>query len=106
MNQHFILSGIDYTQFMDDLRCMLRTEVDQILRSTTVPSVDDQRLYTVKEVSEILDVSQQTVHFYKKNGQLKYRKIGARTYFLREDITAALQTYQRTNKSGRSHGNR
>lgn len=64
---------------------------------------DDQRFYTVQETAALYSVTRQTVHEYVRQGKLRVHKIGARSYFLRADIMAALQSesYQRTPKASR-----
>jgi len=60
-----------------------------------------EELLTVREVSELLSITVQTVHFYKKQGILPYHKISGRTYLKRSEVVSALQGYQRTIKGGK-----
>lgn len=61
-------------------------------------------LLTVREAAELLDVTVQTCHEWKRLGRLKYKKLGSRTYFLRADLLAALESHQRTVKTGKGGG--
>ena len=91
-------------EFFDVFRKMMKEEVQQVLRSAP-PAEEDQHPYTVLETAKILSVCRQTVHEYVRTGKLRVSKIGGRSYFMRADITAALQSegYQRTVKASRSH---
>ena len=98
-----IIAGIDYPQFCDDLRAVIRHELQQ--HASQVPADDNptsaDELLTVREAAKLLDVTVQSIHEYKRRGLLKYKKLGSRTYFLRADLLAALQGHQRTMKSGK-----
>lgn len=48
--------------------------------------MEDFKLYTVKEITEILKVSQRTLYNYIKNGNLKAVKIGKYWRIKKEDL--------------------
>lgn len=100
--QQVILSGVLYSQLLDDLRSMVRAEVRETQLSTPPVEPGQQQLLTVREAAELLQVSVQTIHSYKKSGLLAYKKLSGRTYLLRETILAALQSHQRMAKTDRT----
>ncbi len=51
----------------------------------------DQKLYTVKEVAELLRVTERTVYGKAKSGELPHRKIGRVLRFTQGDIDAYLE---------------
>ena len=107
MQQQVIIYGVSSDELLEEFRKMVQEEVRQILRST--PSTEeDHHPYTVLETAKMLSVCRQTVHEYVRTGKLRVSKIGGRSYFMRVDIMAALQSegYQRAPKASRSHGRR
>ena len=97
-----ITAGIDYPQFFDDLRAVIRHELQALAPAAPVgntPPTDE--LLSIREAAELLGVTVQTVHEWKRRGLLKYHKLGSRSYLKRADVLAALQGHQRTVKSGK-----
>ena len=95
--------GGSQTEFLDEVRKIFQEVVREALHSNS-PTEDDQHPYTVQETAKFLNVCRQTVHEYVRLGKLKVHKIGkGRSYFMRADIMAALQSesYQRTPKASR-----
>ncbi|WP_426062036.1 helix-turn-helix domain-containing protein [Hymenobacter sp. B1770] len=100
-----ITAGIDYPQFFDDLRAVIRHELQSHASAAPVGNAAPaDELLTVREAAELLDVTVQTIHEHKRKGILPYKKLGSRTYFLRADVLAALQGHQRTVKTGKGGG--
>jgi len=53
--------------------------------------VDDLVVYDVKECAEMLNISQQTVRKYVKNGSLKGQKVGGKQYVTEDTIKEFLK---------------
>ena len=98
--QAVILTGDTYAQLLEDVRAVVRHEIQHAVPAAPVVSPAEE-LLTVREAAALLDVTQQTVHEWKRRGLLKYHKLGSRSYLKRADVLAALQGQQRTVKSGR-----
>jgi excisionase family DNA binding protein len=97
-----ITSGIDYPQFFDDLRAVIRHELLAHNPNTPVsPTAPADELLSIREAAELLGVTVQTVHEWKRRGLLKYHKLGSRSYLKRAEVLAALQGQQRTVKAGK-----
>ena len=97
-----ITAGIDYPQFFDDLRAVIRHELQSLAPAAPVgntPPTDE--LLSIREAATLLGVTVQTVHEWKRRGLLKYHKLGSRSYLKRADVLAALQGHQRTVKTGK-----
>ena len=96
-----ITSGVEYAQMLDDVRALIRYE----LSAAPVPPVYNtppaDELLSIQEAAEMLDVTVQTVHEWKRRGLLKYHKLGSRSYLKRADVLTALQGHQRSEKTGR-----
>jgi len=104
--QQVILSGVLYAQLLDDLRTLVRNEVQDTLPKASNNEPQEDQLLTVREAAEMLDVCPQTVHEWKRRGLLKFHKLAGRTYLKRADVLAALQGYQRSVKKGRTNDHR
>lgn len=100
--QQFILSGVPYAQLLDDLRALIRNEVQQTPVGVTSSATEPDPLLTVREAAQLLDVCPQTIHEWKRRGLLKFHKLSGRTYLKRTDVLAALQGQQRTIKMGKN----
>jgi excisionase family DNA binding protein len=94
--------GIPYEQMREDIRAIVRHELNNIPAALTgLPTDAADELLSIRETATLLGVTVQTVHEWKRRGLLKYHKLGSRSYLKRADVLAALQGYQRTNKKGR-----
>jgi excisionase family DNA binding protein len=100
--QQLILSGVPYTQLLDDLRLLIRSEVQNTPISVPTPASEQDQLLSVREAAQLLDVCPQTIHEWKRRGLLKFHKLSGRTYLKRTDVLAALQGQQRTSKKGKT----
>ena len=95
-----ITTGITPAELIELLRPMVRHELQQA--SVVAPAAPvTEEVLTLKQAAELLDVSQHTIHDWKRRGLLPFFKIGGRTYFKRAEIVAGLQSQQRTLKAGR-----
>jgi excisionase family DNA binding protein len=100
--QAVIPIGVTYTQLLEDVRAVVRYELQQTAALPAQPGTPPaDELLTVREAAELLDVTVQTVHDWKRRGLLKYHKLASRSYLKRADVLAALQGHQRTTKTGK-----
>ncbi|MFD2786262.1 helix-turn-helix domain-containing protein [Hymenobacter rubripertinctus] len=99
--QAVIPVGVEYAQLLEDVRAVVRHELTNRATATATEATPVDELLTVREAAALLDVTQQTVHEWKRRGLLKYHKLGQRTYLKRADVLSALQGHQRTTKKGR-----
>jgi len=53
--------------------------------------VDDLVVYDVKECAEMLNISEQTVRKYVRNGSLKGQKVGGKQYVTEDTIKEFLK---------------
>lgn len=94
--------GVAYAQLIDDVRAVVRHELSNVPTGTTTSAVDE--LLSISETAEMLGVTVQTVHDWKRRGLLKYHKLGSRSYIKKADVLAALSGHQRSAKSGKEAG--
>ena len=105
--KQLLVTGIDYDQFLQDLRAMVREEVQVTSQVLPATEAEPQQLLTIREAAALLQVCPQTIHYYKKVGALAYKKLRGRSYILREDLLLALESHQRSvKKTGRPHAHR
>lgn len=104
---HWMLPAEFLEVFSKTISKVVEEEIRKALHGSSSRE-DDQQFYTVQETASYLSVTRQTVHEYARQGKLRVHKMGARSYFMRADIVAALQSesYQRTPKARRTHGRR
>jgi excisionase family DNA binding protein len=96
--------GIPYSQLLEDVRAMLRHELQHTAPAAASGANDapqGKELLSLPEAAELLGVTLQTVHEWKRLGRLKYHKLGSRTYLKRSEVLAALSPQERTQKKGR-----
>ncbi|SFQ49494.1 helix-turn-helix domain-containing protein [Hymenobacter arizonensis] len=100
--QEIRICGVTYKELLDGFRKVVHDEVREALQSSA-PAEDNSHPYTVVETAKFLNCTRQTVHEYVRAGRLRVHKLGARSYFFKADIMAALQneSYQRTPKASR-----
>ena len=101
-----ITSGVDYARFFDDIRAVIRHELQQAnVAAPATPASEAEELLTVKQAAALLDVTVHSIHSWKQAGKLPYLKMGSRTYFKRAEVLSSLQSQQRTvKKGGRTRG--
>ena len=96
-----ITAGIDYLQFFDDLKAVIRYELQQHAPAApmgnTAPA---DELLSIREAATLLGITVQSIHEWKRRGLLPYHKLGSRSYIKRADVVGALQGHQRTVKTG------
>ena len=97
MQQAVIPIGVAYAQLLEDLRAVIRHELQHSpAPSTALASSSAEELLTVREAAELLDVTVQTIHCWKAQNRLAFYKMGSRSYLKRGDVLAALQAHPRT----------
>ena len=101
--QAVIPVGVDYAQLLEDVRAVVRHELHHAPAAPPAGPPADE-LLSIREAAELLGVTVQTVHEWKRRGLLKYHKLGSRTYLKRADVLAALTGQQRTVKTGKGVG--
>ena len=95
--------GVAYAQLLEDVRAVVRHELHHAPAAPTPPAPADE-LLSIREAAELLGVTVQTVHEWKRRGLLKYHKLGSRSYIKMTDVSAALTGQQRTVKAGKGVG--
>lgn len=73
----------------------MKKEEEAKLRGTTIAGVT---LYSVREVSELMKVTPQTVRRYIKSGRLKSRKIGRNLFCSETDLRNFVKATQKPQK--------
>ncbi len=99
-----ITQGVEYQQLLDDLRALIRHEMQSQPAATAVQQPTGDELLTIKQAAALLDVCVATVHEYKRRGILAFQKLGGRTYIKRSNVLAAGTQHQRTVKPARTRG--
>ena len=100
--QAVIPVGVAYTQLIEDVRAVIRHELQHHAPAGAVGNAATaDELLSIREAAALLGVTVQTVHEWKRRGLLKYHKLGSRSYLKRADVLAALQGHQRTVKTGK-----
>ena len=100
--QAIIPIGVEYAQFLNDVRAVVRHELQGLTPSPEANSTAPvEELLSIREAAALLGVTVQTVHEWKRRGLLKYHKLASRSYLKRADVLAALQGHQRTSKTGK-----
>jgi excisionase family DNA binding protein len=97
--QAVILTGDTYTQLLEDVRAVVRHELQNAPAAPTAgagPAADE--LLTIREAAALLDVTVQTVHEWKRRGLLHFHKLGSRSYLKRGEMLSALTAQRRTTK--------
>ena len=94
--------GVAYAQLLEDVRAVIRHELYHAQAAPAgPPTAPTDELLSIREAAQLLDVTVQTVHEWKRRGLLKYHKLGSRSYLKRAEVLAALQGQQRTVKAGK-----
>lgn len=94
----------DYARLLEDVRAVVRHELQHHAPPAAPATAPPDELLSIREAADLLGVTVQTVHEWKRRGLLKYHKLGSRSYLKRADVLAALQGQQRTVKTGKGGG--
>ncbi len=60
------------------------------IKSDSKKQKDQDQLMTIRDAMEYLSCSAGTIHKYKRDGILKFRRIGRKVYFLKSDLDKKL----------------
>ena len=99
--QAIIPVGVTYAQLLDDVRAVVRHEMSNAPAAPAADTPPADELLSIREAAEMLGVTVQTVHEWKRRGLLKYHKWGSLSYLKMSDVLAALQGHQRSEKPGK-----
>lgn len=83
--EFFILTPL---QLQEEIQKGIKTQLDEFAKNFQ-PKEPTQYL-TRQEVADMLKVNLSTIHNWCKKGKLKPLGVGARVYFLREDVEKCL----------------
>ena len=59
-----------------------------------MPKIGDLKLYTVEELSELLDIQETTIRKYLRNKVIKGRKLARRWYVSEESLADYFREYE------------
>ncbi|TDN38261.1 DNA-binding protein [Hymenobacter sp. UV11] len=96
------IAVVDYQQLLEDLRNIVRHEMQSAPAAAVTQQPAGDELLTIKQAAELLDVCVASIHEHKRTGKLPYQKIGGRSYIRRSDVLAAGTQHQRTAKPART----
>ncbi|QIX62286.1 helix-turn-helix domain-containing protein [Hymenobacter sp. BT18] len=105
MQPSIITAGISADELIEQFRAIVRFELQQagIGPAPAAPAEADE-LLTVEQAAALFDVGVHTIHDWKRQGKLPFKKMGSRTYFRRGEVLASMQTQQRSQRGGRARG--
>jgi excisionase family DNA binding protein len=94
-NQPTILFPVDPTELLEQIRLLIRTELDKTKQtqqavSYQTPGLTQKPVYKAFEVCAMLNISRQTLHTWVKDGIIKAYKVRSRVFFLQADIDKLL----------------
>jgi len=89
-----LLSSIPLKDFEALIRDCMKSEFQKY---NPAPPQEEE-LITSTEAAKILGVSKVTLHFWKKEGRIKFYKIGTRIRFKKSEVWEALQTNRKYNR--------
>ena len=100
--QAFILTGDTYAQLIEDVRAVVRHELQtHALTPTATPNETGKEPKTARQIATLFGVCVATIWEWTRAGKFSSHKIGGRTYFFEQEVVAALHQQQRTEKKGR-----
>jgi excisionase family DNA binding protein len=99
--QGIITQGIEYAQLIEDVRAVVRHELQTNGPSPAAATEPSDELLTIRQAATYMGVCVATIHDWKKRGLLTYHKMGGRSYLKKAEMLAALTSQQRTVKAGK-----
>jgi excisionase family DNA binding protein len=96
--QGIITTGVDYAQLLDDVRAVVRHELQTHTPAPPPETTSAEELLTIRQAATYMGVCVATIHDWKKRGLLTYHKMGGRSYLKKAEMLAALTSQQRTKK--------
>ena len=104
MEKQIITVGVGYETLLADFRAemlsVLKAHAPAGAAPPTGSGAEPEQLLDVRQAAELLGVTWQTVHEWKRRGLLPFNKLGGRTYFKRSEVLAALKTPTATAPTG------
>ncbi|KAA9340143.1 helix-turn-helix domain-containing protein [Adhaeribacter soli] len=103
MNQKFDLkSFLDqaesfFTNCFYQAALRIQREGQNVQLANPIPT-EGEDIITIADVCKLLKISRPTVNDWMKTNKLPYKRIGRRVYFIRQDVLAALQSFNRRAK--------
>lgn len=95
----------DYARLLEDVRAVVRHELQHHAPPAPAdPAAPADELLSLDAAAELLGVTVQTVHEWKRRGLLKYHKLGSRSYLKRAEMLGALKAQQRSAKPSKGAG--
>ena len=94
MEKQIITVGVGYETLLADFRAEMLSVLKAHAPTATTPvggGGEPEQLLDVRQAAELLGVTWQTVHEWKRRGLLPFNKMGGRTYFKRSEVLAALK---------------
>lgn len=85
----FVLSGVLHT-FTFKRGDTMKDKIEAIKRNISLFKGERDTWFTISELCAYLDRSRVTVHRYKKEGLISYRKVGGRYYFNKKEIDRSI----------------
>lgn len=80
-------------QLQECLRAIVREELSRLLPELLSHQQTKEEPYlTIEDVSQLLGVSEVTIHKWKKEGKLPFHRLGGRVYFLATEVRSAMKT--------------
>ena len=103
MEKQIIAVGVGYETLLADFRAemlsVLKAHTPAGAAATSI--AEPEQLLDVRQAAELLGVTWQTVHEWKRRELLPFCKMGGRTYFKRSEVLAALHS-PTASKGGRA----
>jgi hypothetical protein len=92
------IETVSYPRLLDDIRTIIRHEVGQAQRATSLAPAAEEELLTVRQAATLLDVCMATVHQWKRLGLLGYTRLGGRVYLRKVEVFSAGTRCRRSGK--------
>ncbi|RZK29415.1 MAG: DNA-binding protein [Hymenobacter sp.] len=87
-----ILSGVEYAQFFDDLRAVIRHEINQAI--SPMPAISEGG--GTELAQEVTGLSQSRIYALVSVGGIPHFKRGNKLYFTRADLLDWVEHYRRS----------
>src|SRR5688572_4998722 len=92
MDANILLSPITLNELESVIRNCVKTELQNFAPEAPQP---EEELMTTGEATKILRVSKVTLSKWRKEGRIKFYRIGTRVRFKKSELMAALQTVRK-----------
>lgn len=78
-----------FEELVGNIRQVVREELERI-KTSFVQQNEDENLYTIQQVAQILGVSERTVYMMNINKQIAYSKFAGKCFYKKKDILDAI----------------